>query len=408
MQGVAQFGHGAAMRILFGWELGAGMGHLKCHLELFTALRERGHDLHVASRDVAKAALAFQSLNLPIWQAPFGTEKPEPLYPVTPTMAQVLHNSGLTRIDNVLARTQAWDLLIQAIRPELVLLDSAPTLLLALRGKNLPVASLSTGFFVPPEVHPLPRYSVFQNKTLPPGVPTSDTVTLAALNAVLAARKQPPLPSIAALYNQDVLPLLTTLPELDHFLERKNGHYVGLPSSPPGATPEWPDIPGPRIYAYLKPFKTVESVLAQLRDSGMPTIIVSDGIPEELRRRYSCQSLKFSKRALDLNQVTETCRIGISNANHGTLAHFLLRGIPVLLIPLFLEQEILASNVVKHNTGLSTSIHDVSKLNAALRRLLEDPAYGKAAQEFAARHAGLAQPSHIQLILERLRGLVPV
>lgn len=393
------------MQILFGWEMGAGMGHLKSHRELFVALTGRGHTIHVASRDVAKAARAFDGLNLPIWQAPFGTEKPDPLYPITPTMAQVLHNSGLTRIDNVLARTFAWDLLIDTIRPDLVLVDSASTLLLALRGKGLPTASLSTGFFVPPDVHPLPRFSILQGKSFPPTIPTHDTVTLAALNAVLAGRKQAPLGSIAALYNEGVLPLLTTFPELDHYPERKNGCYVGLPASPPGATPEWPDVSGPRIHAYLKPFKAIEQVLAQLRASEFPTIVVSDGIPEQLHARYRSQSLRFSKRALDLNQVTQNCQVSVSNANHGTLAHFLLHGVPLLLIPLFLEQELLAANVVKQHTGLSLSTDQCANVLPALRRLTEDPSFSESARRFAARHSGIAQSLHIQLVLERLEGL---
>ncbi len=390
------------MQILFGWEMGAGMGHLKSHRDLFLALKQHGHRVHVVSRDVAKAARAFDGMNLPIWQAPFGTEKPEPLYSMTPTMAQVLHNSGLTRIDNVLARTRAWDLLIDTIRPELVLVDSAPTLQLALRGRDLPTASLSTGFFVPPDVHPLPRYSTLQETKFPPQIPTRDTATLAALNAVLAARKQAPLKSIAALYNEGVVPLLVTIPELDHYPNRRGGCYVGLPASPPGETPEWPDVRGPRIYAYLKPFKRIEQLLAELRATEFPTIIVSDGIPDTLHTRYRSKSLSFSKRALDLNQVTQSCRVGVNNANHGTVAHFLLHGVPVLMIPLFLEQEILAAQVVKQNTGISLRTDQCSIVLSSLRRLLDEHEFSESAKSFAARQAKMFQGSQVGLLLEHL------
>ncbi len=391
-----------AMQILFGWEMGAGMGHLKSHRELFLALGQQGHTVHVASRDVAKAARAFEGMNLPIWQAPFGTEKPEPLYSMTPTMAQVLHNSGLTRIDNVIARTRAWDLLIDTIRPALVLIDSAPTLQLALRGKDLPAASLSTGFFVPPDVHPLPLYSTLQETRFPPQIPTRDTATLAALNAVLAARKQPPLRSIAALYNEGVLPLLVTVPDLDHYPDRRGGCYVGLPASPPGEAPEWPDVSGPRIYAYLKPFKRIEKLLAELRATEFPTIVVSDGIPETLHARYRSRALSFSKRALDLSQVTQSCLVGVNNANHGTVGHFLLHGVPVLMIPLFLEQEILAARVVKQNTGISLRTDQCSEVLPSLRRLLDECEFADSAKSFAARQAKIVQAGQVSLLLGHL------
>lgn len=390
------------MKILFGWEMGAGMGHLKSHRSLFATLKARGHELHVVSREVGKAARAFDGLDLPIWQAPFSTEKPEPYLSVTPSMAQVLHNTGLDRIDAVLARTKAWDLLRETIRPDLVLVDSAPTLLLSLRGQGVPAASLSTGFFVPPDIAPLPRFAPFKSTKLPPGTPSDELVTLAALNAVLAARKQPPMSHLGRLFNEGIVPLLTTFKVLDHYPERLEGEYVGLPPSPSGAPPVWPEVPGPRIYAYLKPAPGFETILSQLRSLAWPTLIVSDGIPQETQRHYSCPTLSFAPRALDLNLVSESAQLCLCNANHGTLAHFLLAGIPVLLFPLFLEQEILAAHIVNNKSGLSLSGDELRKTAQSIRELIEHDSYRKAAQRFAQEHTLSQETPYLEALALRL------
>ncbi len=57
-------------RILLAWELGAGFGHLGPFLTLATDLLKRGHELHIAAREVAGAVAAVGDLPITVHQAP--------------------------------------------------------------------------------------------------------------------------------------------------------------------------------------------------------------------------------------------------------------------------------------------------------------------------------------------------
>src|SRR5688572_24863269 len=59
------------VKILFGWELGGGMGHLAPHRALFEALLARGHRLHLCVREPVRAERVFSDLDISIQEAPF-------------------------------------------------------------------------------------------------------------------------------------------------------------------------------------------------------------------------------------------------------------------------------------------------------------------------------------------------
>ena len=67
----------------------------------------------------------------------------------TTSPVHILHNAGYDAADKVIGSLAAWKNLLRSIKPDLVLVDYCPGVLLALRGMTIPVASLSTGFDVP-------------------------------------------------------------------------------------------------------------------------------------------------------------------------------------------------------------------------------------------------------------------
>lgn len=395
------------MRILFAWELGAGMGHLSPHRPLLEKLRARGHEIQVVVRDVGKARRAFADLGFPTWQAPIAVERPDPVHNPTATFAQVLHNGGFDGADGMLARTEAWDRLLATIQPDLILSDYAPTLLLTLRKCPLPTVIIATGFFVPPRVDPLPIFWPMQGR-LPPHVATSDAPLLALLNQVLEARECQPLECVADLFHEGVLPLLKTYPELDHYPQRQGGVYVGCPPSPAGLTPRWPQGDGPRIFAYLKAFKGIETFLSELTKKGCPTLIASDGIPEALRRRFAWEHIRFETKPIDLWTVTETCSVGITNGNQGSTSHLLLAKKPVLMVPLHLEQQIIAANVTKLGAGFAINPETAHGTGEALGRLLQEPEYAAAATRFAESQESRTMERHFDNVLDHLKKFAPI
>ncbi len=385
-----------------------GMGHLSPHAPLLEALSARGHDITVVSRDVARAKRAFGKMGCSILQAPVDLERPRPLYPLTVTLAQVLHNSGWWSASGLLARAESWNSLLELIRPDLVLSDFAPTLLLALRGRGIPHASLSTGFFVPPQTASLPRYWSFQQR-LPDGVPHDETETLHLVNQVLEGLSGKPVKSLIELFHEGTLALLKTVPELDHFPKRESGHYLGPPPSPRGGlSPSWPAGKGPRIFAYLKPSPGLPTALQQLKQSGFRTLVVGDGITPELQKQFASPSLCFVPERLDLWEVARSCDVAINNANHGTTVHLLLAGKPVLSLPIYLEQQLIAGAVNQIGAGLAVSAQTARATKDALARLIDESSFRNAAMSFAARNQHYSMDGYLERALSELATIASI
>ncbi len=380
------------------------MGHLSPQRELLTLLKKRGHEVHVAARDVGRAERAFDGLGFTVWQAPIAMGAPDPVLTITATVAHVLHNGGFGDTPGLLARSHAWDSIVHAVDPGLVLTEYAPTLLLALRGMSIPTAALGNGFVTPPRIHPAPVFDILVGQ-LPPGTSTSEAGTLESVNTVLTERGQRRLDALTDLYNDGPLPLLKTLPELDHYGVRENALYMGSPAPPPGDPPNWPDGEGPRVFAYLKPTQGIAAIVYQLSQLGHPTLIVGDGVPDEIKRRLGAENLSFAPRAVELREVVKTCRLAVANGNMGTVSHFLLHGIPVLSAPISLEQRIMAGKIDDIGAGLVVTAKSGAGTGDAARRLLEEPSFRSSAEDFASRQSQFRELSYEARVMAELEKL---
>lgn len=395
------------MRILLGWELGAGMGHLFPHRALLAALAARGHSLFAAVRDVGKAARAFEGLNVALHQAPIQATRPSKPYDPTLTFAHVLHNAGFERAEQIHSRLLVWDELLLSVRPDLVLVDHAPTLLLALWGKDVPRASLGSGFFTPPLVHPLPVYWTLKARGTG-GASTSDRPLLERLNRLVEGRGYLPLPGLAHLFHQDVKVLLQTYAEIDHYPSRGKATYLGSPPAVHhGDSPMWPAGKGPKVYAYLKPTRGLPRTIADLAQLRWPALVVGDTIPGFVQEKLTTQTVKFASGHLDLEQVARSCDIVLHNGNHGTASHFLHSGIPCLSLPIFLEQELLAASLERLGAGLSLEPNKGEGAAELLVRLARDGSFRHAAHQFRDRHHSGCD-EHVEAILKELNCLAAV
>ncbi|MCU0934698.1 MAG: hypothetical protein MUF66_01200, partial [Gammaproteobacteria bacterium] len=141
---------GPDRRILLGWELGAGLGHVRRLVDVARRLRDRGWtpylalaDLHALPEDVADVAEGvFQAPGLRIGGVG-GRAIP------IRSFADVLAVSGYAAELTLAAGVRAWESLLDLIRPRLVLADFSPILHLAAFGR-VPVVAVGDGFCVPP------------------------------------------------------------------------------------------------------------------------------------------------------------------------------------------------------------------------------------------------------------------
>ena len=388
--------------ILFAWELGGGLGHVMQLRPLAEGLIRRGHRVVLALRDLSRAQRVFGREGVEFLQAPVKTYAEQNPFALPMTFAHTLHNMGFSSAQELWTMTQAWSGLYDYVRPRMIIFDHAPTALLAARGLAVKRVVIGSGFCIPVDESPLPnlrrwiKVDAWKLRVDEQGV-------LDRMNQVLAERKQPALERITQLYSQVDETLLLTYRELDHYPNRqeqagqvRSGEdgpvpvkYWGAWTKSEGKRPQWPGGSGPKIYAYLKDFPALPELLGALKELGNPAIVLVDGIAREVVERFRCEHIAFSREAMDMGAVASECDLAILNAGHGTTAAMLLAGKPILQIPIYLEQAMLAEAVRRMGAGLCASNRNGAQIVERLREMLGTERYRARAAEFAARYARL-------------------
>ncbi|MGD8561237.1 MAG: hypothetical protein PVG03_01825 [Desulfarculaceae bacterium] len=149
-------------KVLLGWEMGTGLGHLRALVPMLKGLQRHGHQPVLAVRTLSSVAL-FKDLNVDVFQAPYLVPKKKQ---ATGSLADILDGLGWSDLNVVKMMTMAWQSIIEAVKPALIISDYSPGLNLA-AFKRVPTVVIGTGFTVPPNRNPLPPIRPWM-KDLPP------------------------------------------------------------------------------------------------------------------------------------------------------------------------------------------------------------------------------------------------
>ena len=108
--------------------------------------------------------------------------------------------------------------------------------------------------------------------------------------------------------------------------------------------------------------------------------------------------------------MARECDLAILNAGHGSTAAMLRAGVPALLVPIHLEQGMLARAAAR-NTGAcaEASYKDGEQLVRRLGEMLE-PAnferHAEAARRFAEKYRGVEEATQVERMVARLEELL--
>jgi UDP:flavonoid glycosyltransferase YjiC (YdhE family) len=392
-------------RILFAWELGGGLGHVTCQRPLAVGLRQRGHEVVVAVRDIRPAANVFADSGIAFVQCPIRTWRIPTAHRPPLTYGHLLYNVGFHNVPGLAALTAAWRTLFELVDPDLIVFDHSPVALLAARSHRAKRVLLGTGFCAPPATNPLPKLRP-RPHTESAKLIKDENQILSVANEVLKRHKLPKLPHLGALYGDIDQNLLTTFAELDHFGPRENVRYWGAQLSCPASPPVWPRASGKRIFAYLKRTQGLADVLKTLRDMGLPTIVFGNWVDQRVRRRFGSKTLTLANRPLDIATVSTESDLAILNATHGTTAEFLLSGTPILQLPILLEQYLTAKNTVRIGAGLTANRKKPDVVAAQLERLVSSETYQQGARRFAEKYADFDADKTLDEMVELVIGLL--
>jgi UDP:flavonoid glycosyltransferase YjiC (YdhE family) len=398
-------------RVLFIWEAGADYGHLMRLATLGRELARRGHAPVFALRDLTHVQALLGDLPGTVLQAPLWrgvvSGLPPPAGP-----AETLLRIGFLHPQALAGMVRAWRSLLDLVQPDLLVLDFAPTAMLATRGLPLPRLLLGDTFALPPRRTPLPPYRWWRPESAL-RMAESERHALEGANTVLAQYGQPPLARLADLYEADEA-IATAWEAFDQYPGRDAAterlHYWGaLPGLDTGVAPDWPKVDGRRVFAYLKPHaRDFDAVLSALKDLPVSVAVHAPGLSVAAQRRHLAANLRFHAQPLRMADVLRDVTLGICHAGANTTQALVAAGIPALLLPEHVEQMMTARRAAELGAALVVD-HEKPPphFKRLIQRLLDEPAFTDAARAVQARHAGDDPTLRAARIVDRLLQWLP-
>ncbi|MDB5991389.1 MAG: glycosyl transferase 1 family protein [Herbaspirillum sp.] len=383
-------------RIVFAWELGENHGHLWRLLPIARQLQLRGHEVMFGLRSVAAAqrylaphGIRWFACPTPVGVAELGRD--------LATYADILAINGATQPDLLGGMVQAWQNLYTLLQPDLIVIEHSPFALLAARRAGIRTVQVGTGFTIPPTLSPAPCF----RPGLPDAAEAQRQTQEQVARTVQALFKQPH--SLSRLLAADHTRLLS-LRELDHYAAQRppGTTFLGaVPEPDQGELLRWSQSGQPRLFVYLYMQPWMDTVLSALEAIGAEVIAVIPDLGADLARRHP--KLRLYRKPVQLGPLLADCTLAITHAGHGTALNCLLAGVPMVLLPLHMEQLLVAERVAVAGAGLGLlPTHVATGFANVLSEVLRNPQYRDGAGAVSARYRDVPRSR----ALEEITGLI--
>jgi len=379
-------------RVLFAVELATQPSDLRTVRGLAIAAARAGHVVFVALRDVELGRRMFARTRVVVLPAPVPV-RPLPNPVRGPSgFPGLLHNAGFAQVPRLAARVGVWRTLFAMAKPNTVVAYRAPTALLAARGTNLrTVLADGSGALTPPGTAPLPLLRPWA-KPEADKVAAAEKSLLERCNAVLKAYKAPEMNALGDLFAATAT-VFATFNDLDPF-GRRAVIYLGGPMPQPaedGVDPEWPaesTATSPKkVLALVRSIRGAEKLLEGFKASGQRVLAVVPRLPKEIADKFAGSNIAFASGKFDLARALAASDAVVVHGAHGSVIGALRSGKPLLLLPLNTEQRLVGLRVVEQGCGLMPDKLEDGTIGEALARLVGEPGFTRAAQDFAERVA---------------------
>lgn len=343
-------------RVLVGYELGAGHGHVHRLMPLVRALEARGHEVTFFLRNIRDNANLLARERRAILPVPDvvgripGAPTPAPMA----TYLDIMCYSGFYRRQTLHAGMLAWRTLLDLAKPDLVVADHSPVCLLACF-KRIPVVQVADGFTMPPAqdalfpafrkgrknlVDPAHVLKVMQDVQNHHGLPVPQTVTEPFRTAGR---------------------LVCTLPELDPnpYAALRQDPVIG----PVEGLQEPQPLPGkPHFFAYVSlEHKKTRPFLQGLKASRMSGEIFARGMTDKVAKSLQRPGLTVHRDPQPMHEVIARSSLIIHHGGNGTCCAALSAGRPQLLLPTHMEARLSADALVRLGVGRLLSNKELGK-----------------------------------------------
>jgi UDP:flavonoid glycosyltransferase YjiC (YdhE family) len=389
----------ASKRVLLAAELPRGAATVRRLLPIAASLTRRGHDVTLALPDEFPSIPGFTIRPMPAWKTP-----PPPGF-VAVNYSDVLQVSGYATPAALAEVLDPWRALIEQVQPDLAVTDFAPSAMLAARIAKVRQAAVGDGYSLPPLARPMPLLRPWADT--PPGdAADADGRVLAVIEASLMGFGLPGLRSMRDLF-RDVPRFLSAFPELDHYPDRGEAKYFGeVLAARAGPVPDWPAGDGERVFVDLHPRHPAVGPLIDVLDRlGLPSLVQGGAMTDALAERIAKPGVTVAT-CRNLPPVLDACNIVVCQGGE-VAVQALLRGKPLLMLPVFVEEMMTLHRVATQGMGHGISPDaDAPAIDAALRRLVDDSACRTRAAAFARSYEGFDPAEVVEAIADGLEDLL--
>lgn len=378
------------LRVLAATELGANWGHLLRIAPVLEALRTRGHAGLLASADAAAARRMFAGAPVDVVACPSLRLMRAPTHRRgLRHYAELLENYAFGDDATLVAGLRHWFVLLDRLRPDVLLTDFSPTAVFAAHLRRLPLVQLPTGWEAPPAGRPLPAVAGLADEEVP-RFAGLEARLLARLNRRCAAHDAPPLGCVADLYALGTV-LLAAWPEMDHFGPRDAACYVGpIYSDGHGAPVAWPDAPEDRerAFVYLAADARAPMVVEALGAAGVDAVAVLPGLAPARAEALRSPRVQVFQEPVRLDGLLPRARLVVGHGGAGLIGASLRHGVPQLLLPTSTEQSLVARQVAGCGLAHVVPWGPGADIAAAVAVALGDDNLRKRARVLAADRGG--------------------
>ena len=378
-------------QILAGWEIGAGRGHVLRLVGAARALEQEGHQVTLA----LQRPDLLDGNDRAVWQAPVSprllVSGSRPAKRIPTTMGDILVRLGMDDAGIVASLVRSWTRLIDTVRPDLVIADTAPTLLLAARGR-LPTMLVGNGFFTPPSHLPaFPRLIDHE--------PAEDeAAALGSVNEALAGLGSEPLGGLPELFAADAR-IAAIFSEFDPYAE----HRRESPASPLGSDFKAEAGDGEELFVYFPETIAADSPLWEaLAEARLPVRVHVPSMSTKLRDRLTAAGFAIEPEPVPFEQVAARSRLLVSHGALGFVCAGAAAGLPHIVCHYDLEKLLTGVAVARHGVGGHASLGAIHPpaFAASLRQLYGDEGLTARARALAAGIRARNQPAFDEAVRE--------
>ncbi len=365
-------------RIMVGYELGGGFGHVNRLMGVVRGLEKRGHQVEFFMRNIREASVLMAAENRRLLPVPdmLMRLQHQPKGARMGAYSDIMGHAGFYTPEMLYTAAMSWQTLLDHAKPDLIVCDHSPVCCLVAWGR-VPVVQVADGFTMPPvEADNFPLFSPKHSYMVPPE-------RLLKNMQEVQKRRGAWVPDCVTEPFRTAGRLVCTLPELDPYRRLRKDRVLG-PAE--GLLEPMPLPEKPHFFAYLNlEHKETKPILRALRAMDLPGEVVCRGMDEAVMRSLRRPGLTPHARPQPIREVMARASVVIHHGGNGTCCAALSAGRLQVTAPTHTEARMNGNAVQALGCGKVISGKEIEQAVApALEALLETPEPAGKAQAIAA------------------------